>query len=77
MDWILFKEQKPKNKQHVYYYFDVFDRIYEGYYEEYYHEELGSWEEIFYGKHGFLGDGEVTHWTPYVDELPDKPNFGL
>ncbi len=72
MNWILFKEQKPENGQHVYYYFSLLG-VYEGYYEEFFCEELGSWEEVFHGDHGFLGGGEVTHWMPYVDEFPSAP----
>lgn len=72
MNWILFKEQKPENGQHVYYYFDVLG-IFEGYYEEFYDEELGSLEEIFHGKHGWLGDREVSHWMPYTDTFPSPP----
>lgn len=72
--WIKFSEAKPENGQHVYYYFDVFKEVYEGYYEEYWSEDTQGYEEIFYGKHGFLGGGEVTHWMPYIEYyLPDPP----
>lgn len=71
-DWILFSEQKPEDGQHVYYFFNILG-IFEGYFEISFQEELGSWEECFYGKHGWLGGGEVTHWMPYTEERPSRP----
>lgn len=71
-NWILFENQKPSNGQHVFYYFNILG-VFEGYYEEFFHEELGVNEEVFHGKDGWLGDGEVTHWMPYVDEFPSPP----
>lgn len=72
--WIRFEDQKPKSGQHVYYYFDVLG-VFDGYYEEAFSEELGTIEEMFYGKHGFLSGGEVTHWMPYTHERPSKPEI--
>lgn len=72
--WILYKDQKPENGQHVYYYFDLLG-LFEGFYEEIFCEELGSIENVFHSESGFLGNGEVTHWMPYTEERPSRPKI--
>jgi hypothetical protein len=71
-EWISIEDRKPENGQHVYYFFDILG-VFEGHYEELFCEELGSTEEVFHGRHGFLGGGEVTHWMPYRGEKPKRP----
>lgn len=71
MEWINIKDKKPEPGKPVWYYFDVFNRIYDGHY---YGTDK---EDVFYGKHGFLTN-DVTFWMPKNNnKKPDKPSKEL
>lgn len=77
--WLRIDEQLPENEQDVFYYFGVFDQIYEG---KYFSQETNFDDEdgpmytlnIFGGKCGYLSD-DVTYWQPRVEgqECPEMP----
>jgi hypothetical protein len=73
--WISIEDQKPEEGQPVYYYFGVFDSVYDGYYksysDEYYPQGISS--DIFYSALGFLTD-DVTWWM-LREELPEGVSF--
>jgi hypothetical protein len=85
-EWLDIHDKKPYNDEPVYYYFDVFDKVYYGYYYEddmsfFYNAPHGTYKQnTFYGRSGFLGD-DVTYWMPREDTepilYPDKPNKEL
>lgn len=70
--WKDINQEQPEDGQEVWYYFDIFDRVYEG---EYCHVREDGWDHMFFGDHGFLTD-DVTYWMPRNkgDEMPEKPN---
>ena len=77
--WLRIDEQKPEQNQPVFYYFGVFDRVYEVKYistETDFGDDDGTLYEIDYfgGMSGFLGD-DVTYWMPRADgdEKPADP----
>ncbi len=78
-EWKNIKIEKPKENQPVYYYFDVFDKVYEGFFctednSELFDEPLGTYvSNIFYSKHGWLAD-DITWWMPR-EENSVKPIF--
>jgi hypothetical protein len=81
--WIDIKLEKPYNDEPVYYYFNVFDKVYRGFYCEedvshIFNEPYGTYKsDCFYGKSGFLCD-DVKYWMPREDTdsiiYPDKPS---
>lgn len=74
--WQHIDESKPMVNQPVYYYFGVFDSIYEGFYERYsdkYYKE-GLFSDVFYSdNYGFLTD-DITWWMPRII-LPENIIF--
>jgi hypothetical protein len=67
--WLHIDEHKPEQHQPVYYWFGVWDCVYEGFFEESEEEEIKGMY-VFYGVDGgFLGD-DVTWWLPRI-ELPE------
>ncbi len=70
MDWKNIKDCKPEENKPLFYYFDVFDKVYLGKYQE---TEYG---DCFYGKKGFLTD-DVDSWVYVPDNwdgvVPDVP----
>lgn len=80
--WIDIHDEKPYNNEPVYYYFDFFDKVYVGYYNEedvseIYNEPYGKYKSnCFYGRCGFLCD-DVVFWMPRDDTdgiiIPNKP----
>jgi hypothetical protein len=82
--WLDINIETPYNNEPVYYYFDVFDRVYVGYFCQedvsfVYNKPYGTYKSnIFYSKHGFLSD-DVKYWMPREDtdmiDKPKKPNM--
>ena len=80
MNWIDIKDQKPKEEQEVFYFFEVLG-VYAGKYksvelDEEFIGQKGIYMDCFYGEGGFLCD-DVTHWRPRSegDEFPDVPKY--
>jgi len=69
--WLRIDEQKPEKKQKVWYWFEVFKKYYEGFYNS---DEYK--QDIFYGDCGFL-TGDVTYWMPREDgdKKPKPPTI--
>lgn len=79
--WINIKDQQPQDHQDVWYYFGVFDKVYQGKYVL----NSDTWTDdenvehtfhmnCFYGS-GFLND-DVMFWMPYNegDSTPERPD---
>lgn len=71
MKWIRIDEKLPEEGQKVFYYFEVFKQVYDGFYTK--DKEMGF--NVFHGDHGFLGD-DVTYWMPRNDgdQEPNPPS---
>lgn len=81
MTWINLHQQKPEQKQPVFYYFGAFDCVYAGFYVSQIvhmgnHHEYES--NCFYSDKGFLGD-DVTWWQPREEGQvkPERPSEEL
>ena len=78
--WFDIKQKMPEEGQPVWYYFDVADNVYDGFYNRddvssLYNEPEGTYfSNCFHGRHGWLCD-DVTYWTPREEgqDKPDKP----
>ena len=74
MGWIHVDEKMPQVVQKVWYYFEPVGR-HRGTFDGYYVDDDGKeWKNMhmFSCDYGFL-TGDVTHWHPDQDELPEVP----
>lgn len=67
--WLRIDQEKPEQKQLVYYWFGFFDEVYAGKYKEC--DEM----DCFFDKGGFLC-GDITYWMPREegDKMPEPPS---
>jgi hypothetical protein len=78
-EWQDIKKSKPAENQPVWYYFEVFDKVYDGYYSredvsDLYNKPAGTYyTDCFSGRHGWLCD-DVDYWMPR-EEGQEKPKF--
>jgi len=70
--WYHIDEKVPEQGQSVYYWFGVWDQVYEGKFEISTDPDFCGMK-VFYGNSGFLGD-DVTWWMPR-EELPEGIRF--
>lgn len=72
--WVHVEEAMPKEGEKVWYYFEPVGR-HRGTFDGYYVDDDGKeWKNMhmFSCDYGFL-TGDVTHWHPDQDELPEVP----
>lgn len=81
--WKDIREEKPKDNQEVYYYFDFFDKVYRGIYNledisDIYKKDKGTYfSDCFSDKGGWLCD-DIQFWMPiYDNNFPNKPNVEI
>ena len=74
MEWISVDEKLPNVGDKCWYFFDIVGK-HRGWYEGLYVDEEGrEWSDmhIFACDYGFL-TGDVTHWHPDQEKVPDGP----
>lgn len=77
--WHFIKDKKPIDGQEVWYFFPIFNKVYNGFYTQVDLADAFGLEkpllcDQFYGDHGFLTDEEV-YWCDREkgDKKPEKP----
>jgi hypothetical protein len=67
MKWKRIDRFKPAQKQEVWYWFEIFQKTYAGFYRTDSHGQ-----DMFYGSCGWL-TGDVTYWMPRYRKKPRPP----